>query len=367
MAGETLAAEQPSGEREFINCRSLDAPLSVSDIETRRTEMDRLQGFIARADDAGVKKDLEFSRRQLQIYNILDRFRLSLMDYRDWGKLAEKLGRNGAVIDRVCIGSYEDEDIPILLKQGEDGHASLYINNNARKETSVGDGVTEINPFGMSLDDISDNLELVLVNRAVAFAALMGTAPMDSSLAVNDLALILTLWQAQAAAEQILQAIDTYQSTGKSDSLQIVRKDYDFLETIIDDIADKAETMAALEEAVSVEDRTLLRQMVAVSMLNSEDIRRSVYASLQAEIEGMAARDENPGDYFNQVMTGAEKKIRIENLDRSFTELPLEQIYARWDGGPDDPAYEAIVSIQALRKKAAEAKKTSAALPELVP
>lgn len=354
MTGESSAADQISSDREFINCRSLDAPLSVSDIEVRQTEMDRFQQFIDRSDDVGVKKNLEFSRKQLQIYNILDRFRLSLMDYQDWGRLLEKLGRNGSIIDEVCVGSYEDMDIPVLLKQRKEGRASLVINDAISKETSLGDGVTEVNPYGISIDDISEHLELDLVNRAVAFAALMGTAPMDRSLEVNDLALILTLWKAQAAAEQILQAIDAYQATGDPDSLKAARNDYDFLEKVIDDIAANAETMNKLGETVGAEDRTLLRQMVAVSMLNNPDVRKQVYLSLLAEIEEMADQNKNPEDYFNHEMTGAERKIRIENLDRSFTDLPLEQIYARWDGGVNDPAHDAIISIQNLRKKTAD-------------
>lgn len=358
-----VASTSEQQEKEFTSCLTLGAPLSISDIEVRQKEMDRIQDLIDNEADPKMKESHSFSYRQLQVYNILDRFRLSLTDYQDWSKLLDKLGKNGVVIDKVCIAGYETLDIPIVLNVDKDGRASLDINFMVLKSRPAGDGHDMVETSSMSLDEISQKVELELVNRAVAYAALMGTAPMDRSLEVNDLALILTLWKAQSAAEQILQGVDACQTTGEQECLKTVRNDYPFLVNIIDDIATNMETMRSLGDVVAVEDRTLLRQMVAVSMLNSEDIREQVYLSLLAEIENMAAGGENPENFFNHVMTDSERKIRIENLDRSFVDLPLEQIYDRWDGGPNDPAREAIARINSLREDAAVLKPEPSAVP----
>lgn len=361
-------SEQPTREGEFTTCLAFDAPLAVSDIDARGQEMDRIQKVIGNEADPKAKEGPSFSYRQLQIYNILDRFRLSLMDYQDWSKLVDKLGKNGVVIDRVCIAGYETLDIPVVLNVGENGRASLDINFMVLKSSPAGGGHDVVEVSSMSLDEISQKVELELVNRAVAYAALMGTAPMDRSLKVNDLALILTLWKAQSAAEQILQGIDVCQATGAQECLKTVRSDYPFLSNIIDDIAANMETMSSLGDVVTAEDRTLLRQMVAVGMLNSEGVREQVYLSLLAEIENMAAQGENPGKFFNHAMTDSERRIRTENLDRSFVDLPLEQIYDRWNGGPDDPAHDAIAHINSLREDAAVSKpEPSAVSPRPVP
>lgn len=365
----------PIPEWNPVDCQALDAPLAQSDISQREAAMIELQKKIDRlkASDSTFRALAEVEREKIQlgIFNLLDRFRLSLQDYTDWDELTAKLKRNGIVIDRVCFRGYDTLDLPVVLYENGDGTASLDI-NSAKLVTKSGDGDHEMKSTMMSksIEEIAAALEPELINRAIRFTALSGTSPdnapvLNKSLTIEDLALVLTLWQAQAAAEQVLQAADTFARTGEDKAFDAVKTDYPYLSGLIEDVRTKTIFAAEDGDALSKEDRITFRQLAAQEMLNLPDIRERVYQSLLDEMQDMAGNGLDLNIFFNHEMTAKEMDAAIARLDESFTALPVIEIYNRWRDSEHDPAREIIEQMSLLR--AATAGKQQAPAPVFSP
>jgi hypothetical protein len=362
----------PLPEWNPVDCQHLDAPLSQSDIEQREATIKALQQHIETLKGVqGAERsitELGHAKTQLGIFNLLDRFRLNLQDYTDWSELTNKLRNNGIVITSVCVRGYQYLDQPVVLHENGDGTASLDINSEALASTSASDGHTLVQITTRSLEDIAAALEPELVSRAIRFASLSGTSPdkmplLNKSLAVEDLALILTLWQAQAAAEQVLQAADTFARTQDENAFDAVKADYPYLSDLIEDVRTKTLWASMNDETLDKEDRITFRQLAAQTMLNMPDIREQVYASLLDEMQQMADAETDLTGYFNHVMTPKEVSTAIARLDESFAGIPVVGIYSRWRDSEADPAREIIEQMELLRDSTAKNAPPSAPAP----
>lgn len=358
--GSAPMTDNTPQEWEPVGCQRLDEPLSQSDIDQRGNTIaemkKRIDALKGKDGTARTVENLEREKTQLGIFNFLDRLRLSLTDYGDWKELTDKLRNNGIAVDSVCIRGYQYLDSPAVLHENGDGTASLDINFYASSKTPTNDGHEVVSITSLSLDDISSAIEDVSA-RAVRFAALSGTSPdkaplLNKTLSAEDLALILTLWQAQAAAEEILHAADTFARTEDDGAFAAVREDYPYLSGLIDDARTKTAWAIAGGESLSKEDRITFRQLAAQTMLNMPEIRQQVYESLLGEMENMAESGSDLTRHFNHKMTAREMNTAIARLDESFAQMPVQKIYDRWRGGGSDPAQDVIDQMERLRDPA---------------
>ncbi len=282
----------------------------------------------------------------LQTRDLLAKLQMSLDSYAGWSKLKDTLAARGAPLAALCLQENE-KGTPFAVNEREGGLLTLDLDAMERRPFELLPGMVGTTVSRTSPESLLEKLEPNLTGNAIYFAARQGLdRPSDPVVkpeyTVDTQALLRTVADASATAEQVLYNADLYIRTGNHKGLNDAFSEMEAAGDALRNLVSAANRHKESGTTITDTERSAFRQAFVRKALNVPAARQHAFGQV---LEYMVDRDKNGSDItalFQERPGPDHIKETIGRFGSDIAELPVIQIYESWRFRDKDPAAAAI-------------------------